>query len=82
MAREQPSAGDEGGVLPFVKALFKGMTVHFQGTQGKRKDRAESFLDASLGPENSVLASFLSLATPREALVTVGCCSMGDAGER
>lgn len=35
LARNSLQLGVKVGVLPFVEALFKGMTVHFQGTQGK-----------------------------------------------
>lgn len=68
-AQNNHQAGDEGGVLPFVGALLK---MHLKSSvfRGRsRKAGAEAFLDTSLGPENSVLASFPSLAAPREPLV-------------
>lgn len=57
--------------------FFKGMTVHFENTQGKLE--GETFLDTSLGPENSVLASFLSLL-PGRLWFVLDYCSLGDAG--
>lgn len=68
-AQNNHQAGDEGGVLPFVGAFLK-MHLKSSAFRGhSRKAGVGAFLDTSLGPENSALASFPSLAAPRETLV-------------